>query len=86
MKLNICIDTEKDKPDIIIDLVNYLFSNSNITQMKLDKEDVKVRKYFCNNKGCGKEISKDVVAFCLHKDNKDRFGGKVYCRVCQEDR
>ena len=89
MKLNICIDTENDKPDIIINLVNYLFSNknNNISQMKLDSDkDVKPRKYFCNNKNCGKEITKEVVAFCLHKDNKDRFGGKVFCRDCQEGR
>ena len=86
MKLNICIDTENDEPDIIINLVNYLFSNKdNISQMKLDSDkDVKPRKYFCNNKNCGKEITKEVVAFCLHKDNKDRFGGKVFCRKCQE--
>ena len=88
MKLNICIDTENDEPDIIINLVNYLFSNkNNISQMKLDSDkEVKPRKYFCNNKNCGKEITKEVVAFCLHKDNKDRFGGKVFCRDCQEGR
>ena len=87
MKLNLCIDTEKDEQDIIINLVNYLFSNknNNISKMKPDDKD-KEYKYFCNNPGCKKEITKEVVAFCLHKDNKDRFGGKVYCRDCQEDR
>jgi len=85
MKLNICIDTENDEPDIIINLVNYLFSNknNNISQMKPDDKN-KEYKYFCNNKSCCKEVAKEVVAFCLHKDNKDRFKGKVYCRSCQE--
>ena len=89
MKLNIYIDTDNIYEwDVIINLVNYLFSNkNNISQMKLDDgKDVKSRKYFCNNKSCGKEITKDIVAFCLHKDNKDRFGGKVFCRECQEDK
>ena len=89
MKLNIYIDTDNIyERDVIINLVNYLFSNKdNISQMKLDDgKDVKSRKYFCNNKSCGKEVAKDVVAFCLHKDNKDRFGGKVFCRECQEER
>ncbi|GAI47501.1 unnamed protein product, partial [marine sediment metagenome] len=48
----------------------------------LGKEE---RKYFCNNPKCKKEIAKDVVAYCLHKDNKDCFNGKVYCRECQGD-
>ena len=93
MKLNLCIDTEKDEQEIIINLVNYLFSNkNNISQMKLDSVNKnnnikdKPYKYFCNNKSCCKEITKEVVAFCLHKDNKDRFKGKVFCRDCQEDR
>ena len=53
------------------------------TTMKNNNKD---RKYFCNNPSCNKEIDKSVVAFCLHKDNKDRFGGKVYCRSCQENK
>lgn len=31
---------------------------------------------------CGVPVEEKVVAFCL-RFNKDRFGGKVYCRDCQ---
>ena len=41
-----------------------------------------VRKYYCNNPLCGKEVDKSVVAFCLR--DKDRYGGEVYCLDCQK--
>ena len=44
----------------------------------------KKRIYHCNNPQCKKEIAKDVVAYCLHEDNKPQFKGKVYCRECQD--
>lgn len=92
MKVNIRVDTSKDDKDEIIRLINYLYADvkdDSVSQMKLgdnnSKESIsKDRKYFCNNPDCKKEITKTVVAFCLHPDNKDRFGGKVFCRVCQE--
>jgi len=90
MKVNIRVDTERDEMDEIIGLVKHLYckDQSASSQMKPDSDnkDVKSRKYFCNNPSCKKEITKEVVAFCLHSDNKDRFKGKVYCRSCQEDR
>ena len=51
----------------------------------VDGSDVKVkpvRKYYCNNPLCGKEVDKSVVAFCLR--DKDRYGGEVYCLDCQK--
>ena len=44
------------------------------------------KKYFCNNPQCKKEIPKEVVAFCLFKDEygRSRFNGKVYCKDCQK--
>ena len=79
------VDPDKTLREIINERL--IHNKNNISQMKLDSDkDVKPRKYFCNNKNCGKEITKEVVAFCLHKDNKDRFGGKVFCRKCQEGR
>lgn len=94
MKVMIPVDTEKNNQDEIIALVEYLFTKSDSvvqTQLTNDKQNInnsngKDRKYFCNNPGCKKEITKDIVAYCLHKDNKDRFKGKVYCRSCQEGR
>lgn len=52
----------------------------------INNKESSVRKYFCNNTSCKKEITKDVVAFCLFKDEygRTRFNGKVYCKVCQE--
>jgi len=80
------VDPDKTLREIINERLTHSNKN-NISQMKLDSDkDVKPRKYFCNNPDCKKEITKEVVAFCLHKDNKDRFKGKVYCRECQEDR
>ena len=88
MKVNIRVDTENDEQDKIIKLIKYLYDNGQqvSSQMKLDnnKEVGGDRKYFCNNPSCKKEITKDIVAYCLHPDNKSRFGGKVFCRVCQE--
>jgi len=91
MKVNIRINTDVDEQEDIINLVKYLFNNSNHKDQKKLPSDNKEsgnkdRKYFCNNPVCKKEISKTVVAFCLHSDNKDRFGGKVFCRGCQEDK
>ena len=86
----IILDLKQADPDKTLrEIINERLTHNknNISQMKLDDgKDVKSRKYFCNNKSCGKEVAKDVVAFCLHKDNKDRFGGKVFCRECQEER
>ena len=58
-------------------------TNKDINQQK--PESSKERKYHCNNPSCKKEITKDVVAFCLHEDNQHRFQGKVYCRECQKE-
>lgn len=85
------IDPDKTLRTIINEL---LCRNKTADQQKLptdDKQEEKTvdnknRKYFCNNPDCKKEIDKSVVAFCLHKDNKDRFKGKVYCRDCQENK
>ena len=95
MKVNIRVDTERDEMDEIIGLIKHLYNKDQLvnSQMKIDSDNNKesnkevnnkVRKYFCNNPDCKKEITKDIVAYCLHKDNKDRFGGKVFCRDCQE--
>jgi len=89
MKVNIRINTDVDEQEEIINLVKYLFNNSNHKDQKKLPSDNKEsnnkdRKYFCNNSDCKKEITKDVVAFCLHLNNKDRFKGKVFCRECQE--
>jgi len=90
MKVNIRVDTRVDEQEDIIGLVKYLFVNfvkeDAVNQTKLNSDNGKDRKYFCNNPVCKREISKKEVAFCLHVDNKDRFGGKVFCRVCQEGR
>ena len=88
------VDPDKSLRTIINEL---LCRDKSVDQQKLPTEDKtvmkkdnnnstgdnKVRKYFCNNSSCKREITKDIVAFCLHLDNKDRFGGKVYCRDCQ---
>lgn len=57
-------------------------------QDKENNSGGKDRKYRCNNPECKKEITKDVVAWCLFKDveGRTRFDGKVYCRECQEER
>lgn len=39
------------------------------------------KKYFCAN--CKKPIAQVVAKYCWN--NKSRFGGKAYCRVCQEN-
>ena len=87
MKLNINLDTDKNNKDQIISLVDYIFTTygckENVSQMKLNDDKPVVRKYYCNNPGCKKEITKDVVRFCLKPENKDRFGGKVFCLKCQ---
>ena len=93
MKVMLRVDTEKDSPERLIALIEDIFltknndnncpSQSTLTNNKQNTES-KERKYFCNNPDCKKEITKDIVAYCLHTDNKDRFKGKVYCRECQE--
>lgn len=85
------VDPDKTLREIINELLQ---RNKPIDQQKLPTEDKttmkkdnnsnnKVRKYYCNNSSCKKEITKEVVAYCLNPDNKDRFKGKVYCRDCQ---
>lgn len=82
------VDPDKTLRTIIDEL---LTRNKTADQQKLPTEDKttmkkdnnKIRKYYCNNSSCKKEITKDVVAFCLSPDNKGRFKGKVYCRDCQ---
>ena len=81
----------KNQLDAILDVIkDYTKTdNSNINQTKeqskLDNNTINTpKKYHCNNPQCKKEITKDVVAFCLHEDNKQRFNGKVYCRDCQQ--
>ena len=54
------------------------------SQQKLPNDGKEsVRKYYCNNPSCEKEISKSEVIYCLHPANKSRFNGKVFCRDCQ---
>jgi len=86
-------DVDPDKTLRVI--VNELLCrNKSADQQKLPTDDKpeektdsgKDRKYFCNNPSCKKEITKKEVAFCLHSDNRVRFGGKVYCRNCQENK
>ena len=82
------VDPDKSLRTIINEL---LCRDKPVDQQKLPSDEKPIeksdnnknRKYYCNNSSCKKEIDKSVVAFCLHLDNKDRFGGKVYCRDCQ---
>ena len=83
------VDTEQDNPEEIILLIKTIFKNNNTpvnTQSTLtnNNKDPPVKKYFCNNPECKKEITKKEVAYCLHPENKERFKGKVYCIKCQE--
>jgi hypothetical protein len=73
------IDLDEDNLDLTI---------RELLMSKLKKPDenqktLPVKKYFCNNPNCKKEITKSEVAYCLHEENKPRFKGKVYCRDCQ---
>ena len=81
----IFISNNPEKLKKMIDYWNAL-NDDQTGQSTLTNNKNSERKYFCNNKDCKKEITKDIVAYCLHTDNKDRFKGKVYCRECQEDR
>ena len=89
MKAVLHIDLDEDNLDITIR--DYLIGllkkqGGDKSQQTLPNEGKEsVRKYFCNNPSCKKEISKSEVAFCLHPENKDRFGGKVFCLKCQEE-
>ena len=92
MKVMLRADTEKDNPEELISLIKHIFTNNTpIGQTQLtnnknkDTNDTTVKKYFCNNPECKKEIAKAVVAYCLHDENKARFNGKVYCIKCQEN-
>lgn len=86
MRVNIHVDTSECNRLEVIDLVNYIFDEygkkDDSSKMKLDGSNGD-RKYFCNNISCKREITKDVVAFCLKPENKKRFDGKVYCLKCQ---
>jgi len=85
MKVMIKVDTELDNAEELTALINHLFTKNNpVVQTQLNNDKETIKKYYCNNPECKKEIEKSVVAFCLHPDNKDRFNGKVYCRECQE--
>ena len=87
MKLMIKVDTAKDDPEELTALIKHVFTKNNPvvqTQLNNDKNNDKepIKKYYCNNPECKKEITKDIVAYCLN--NKDRFNGKVYCIECQK--
>jgi len=78
-------NTEKLKK--ILDYWNTLKNDNTTTnQSTLKNNNTTSKKYFCNNPECKKEITKEVVAYCLFKDNNghQKYGGKVYCRDCQE--
>ena len=85
-------DTEKDNPEELILLIKTIFKyNNNPGQQTLPEKNTDnnpVKKFFCNNPTCKKEITKKEVAYCLFKDEttgQTRFNGKVYCRECQEE-
>jgi|GEM_PF-7113908 len=84
MKVFVEIDTEKNSYEDTITVVNKLYNKKDLDKNQTKLED-NTKKYFCNNPDCKKEITKDVVAFCLHEDNRSRFNGKVYCRECQKN-
>jgi len=80
-------DSENLQP--ILDIAEILNNNkTNINTTNEGQQQITnpspPRKYHCNNPNCKKEITKDVVAFCLQEENKSVFGGKVFCRECQE--
>lgn len=83
MKVFIEIDTEKQTKTETINFIDLLYSNKKDNNQTKILEPNTTKKYYCNNPQCKKEITKDVVAFCLHEDNRPRFKGKVYCRTCQ---
>ena len=81
--MKITIDTKVDTKNEVLNIINVAYDNkyNNEGQQKLNQTSE--RKYHCNNPDCKKEITKDVVAYCLNEENKPRFNGKVYCRDCQ---
>lgn len=86
MEINIKIDREDGKEEIQkIKAILDILENKNINpgQQKIEQNNNE-KKYYCNNPKCKKEITKDVVAYCLQDTNKHRFNGKVYCRECQQ--
>jgi len=89
MKMMLRVDTELDSPEMLIHIIEDFYENNNTSstskkQTTLTDNNTNVKKYFCNNPECKKEITKAVVAYCLHPENKERFKGKVYCIKCQE--
>ena len=82
METWIKINTKDDSEEQIHTIVSNLYNNKQTQGQQTLNHPVE-RKYYCNNPECKKEITKEVVAFCLHEDNKPRFNGKVYCRDCQ---
>ena len=85
MSTFLLIDLDKDNLDITIrELLLSKVKKPDEMQQTLPSEEKKPTKYLCNNPTCKKEITKDVVAYCLHEENKSRFGGKVFCRDCQK--
>ena len=85
MKHILHIDLDEDNLDLTIrELLMSKLKKPDENQQTLPSNDKDTyRKYHCNNPSCKKEISKSVVAFCLHPENKTRFKGNVYCRDCQ---
>lgn len=86
MKITITFDPKNDSKETVINQVNMNYINDLGQQTLPPKTNTTERKYYCNNPQCKKEITKDVVAFCLFKDEwgETPFKGKVYCRECQE--
>jgi len=86
--MKVIIDTKEDTMENVFETLRFIYTNNkkDTNQTKiLEPNNTTDRKYYCNNPQCKKEITKDVVAFCLHEDNRPRFGGKVYCRECQQN-
>ena len=88
MKVFIEIDTEKNTLEKTLDFIRIIYQskdkdNNNQTKILEPNTTPKPKVYRCNNPDCKKEITKDIVAFCLHEENRPRFNGKVYCRECQ---
>lgn len=73
------VESERETAKQVIKLYEQNEKENPEQKKLLDEQE---KKYYCNNPECKKEIEKAVVGFCLN--NKDRFGGKVYCRECQE--
>ena len=87
--MKIMFNTHEDTEEDVRKIVDFWYGrNHEQGQQKLvpdeskeELEEKQERKYYCNNKKCKKEITKANVAYCLN--NKDLFGGKVFCEDCQ---